>query len=110
MIRHRHQNSASRGPRTQVLLALCAAGVVLFNFPLLMVWDSAATVFGLPVLPVALFLVWGALILALALVCERTPRRVGRTHVQIDGGGHGVDEAVSPILPPGEGQHDDGRA
>lgn len=106
MIRHRHQNHAARGPRTQVLLALCAAGVVLFNFPLLMVWDSSATVFGLPVLPVALFVVWGALILVLALVCERAPRRLGG--VRMDGPEAGV--ATVPAPRPVEGEGDDSRA
>ena len=59
-----------RGPRPQVLVALCAAGTALFNFPLLIVWDQPATVFGLPLLPVALFAVWGGLIAALALASE----------------------------------------
>ena len=55
------------GPSTQVLVALCGAGAMLLNFPLLLIWDRPATVFGLPLLPVALFLVWGGLIAALAL-------------------------------------------
>ena len=53
-----------------MLVALCAAGLALFNFPLLIVWDQAATVLGLPLLPTALFLIWAGLILALALVSE----------------------------------------
>jgi hypothetical protein len=53
--------------RTQVLLALCGAGLVLFNFPLLIVWDKGVTVLGLPLLPTALFLIWAGLIAALAL-------------------------------------------
>jgi hypothetical protein len=60
-----------RGPRTQVLVALCAAGFVLFNFPLLIVWDRPVTVFGLPLLPTALFGIWAGLIAMLALVSER---------------------------------------
>ena len=59
-----------RRPRPQVLVALCAAGLALLNFPLLAIWDQAATVFGLPLLPVAHFAIWGGLILALALVSE----------------------------------------
>ena len=51
-----------RGPRAQVLVALCAAGLALFNFPLLILWDQPATVFGLPLLPVALFAIWAGLI------------------------------------------------
>lgn len=108
MIRHRHHSHGARGPRPQVLFALCAAGAVLFNFPLLMVWDSSATIFGLPVLPVALFAVWGALILVLALLCEYGPRRAGGAGLRMNGNGTG--EAVSPNSPPGEGLRDDGRA
>jgi hypothetical protein len=53
-----------------VLVALCAAGLALLNFPLLAIWDQPATVAGLPLLPVALFVIWGGLILALALASE----------------------------------------
>ena len=60
-----------RGPRTQVLVAICATGLALVNFPLLIVWDQPATVFGLPLLPTALFLIWVSLIVALALASER---------------------------------------
>lgn len=59
-----------RGPRPQVLVALCAAGFMLFNFPLLIVWDQPATVLGLPLLPMALFAIWAGLIAALALASE----------------------------------------
>ena len=48
--------------RAQRLLALFAAGWLLFNFPLLALWDRDATVFGLPLLPAALFAVWALLI------------------------------------------------
>ena len=62
--------TGGRGPRAQVLLALCGAGLVLFNFPLLIVWDKGVTVLGLPLLPTALFLIWAGLIAALALASE----------------------------------------
>lgn len=62
-----------RGPGARLALALTAAGLVLFNFPLLTVWDRNLTVFGLPLLPVALFAIWAALIVALALASERGP-------------------------------------
>ena len=39
----------------QRLVALAAAGVLLFNFPLLKLWLTEHTVMGLPLLPVALF-------------------------------------------------------
>jgi len=48
--------------------------VVLFNFPLLAVWTAPVTIAGLPLLPVALFAIWGLLIIALALVSERRRR------------------------------------
>ena len=36
--------TGGRGPRTQVLVALCAAGLALFNFPLLIVQVNGALV------------------------------------------------------------------
>jgi hypothetical protein len=53
------------------LLALFAFGVLLFNFPLLKLWLSDATAFGLPLLPVALFGAWALLIALLAFLMER---------------------------------------
>ena len=58
------------GPRPQLLLALCGAGLVLFNFPMLIVWDAGTTVFGLPLMPVALFAIWAGLIGLLAWASE----------------------------------------
>jgi hypothetical protein len=48
--------------RTQRLVALCIAGVVMLNFPLLTLWDADTTLFGLPLMPTALFVGWAALI------------------------------------------------
>ena len=55
---------------TSRLLALFAGGVLLFNGPLLKLWLSDATVFGLPLLPGALFGAWAVLIAVLAWVME----------------------------------------
>ena len=55
---------------TQRLLALFGAGALLFNFPLLKLWLSEHTVFGLPLLPVALFSAWALLIALLAWLME----------------------------------------
>jgi hypothetical protein len=52
-------------------VALCGAGLVLFNFPVLAIWGQDATVFGLPLLPVALFGIWAGLVVILAIVTER---------------------------------------
>lgn len=60
-----------RGPGTQRLLALFALGGLLFNFPLLRIFDADALLFGLPLLPTALFIVWALLIVALAWLMER---------------------------------------
>ncbi len=98
MNRQRHESPVGRGPRPQVLLALCAAGVVLFNFPLLMVWDTSATVFGLPLLPVALFVVWAGLIAILALVSEHIPRRSAGTRVLGEEHGATAPISASPVL------------
>jgi len=60
-----------RGPRAPALVALCCAGIVLFNFPMLAIWGQDATVLGLPLLPVALFGIWAGLVALLAFVSER---------------------------------------
>ena len=54
----------------QRLLALFAAGLLLFNFPLLALWDHDATVLGLPLFPVALFAIWALLIAVLGVISE----------------------------------------
>ncbi|OSZ75753.1 hypothetical protein [Hydrogenophaga sp. IBVHS1] len=62
-----------QGLAAQRLVALFFAGWALFNFPLLALWDHDARVWGLPLFPLALFLIWGLLIVALAWVVERDP-------------------------------------
>ena len=57
----------------QRLLALFGAGLLLFNFPLLALWDRQATLWGLPLFPAALFLIWAGLIAVLGLLSERLP-------------------------------------
>ena len=58
----------------QRLAALFAAGWLLFDSPLLGLWDRDATLLGLPIFPLALFVVWGLLIAVLALLVEATGR------------------------------------
>jgi hypothetical protein len=60
----------SSPPRTPRLVALFAAGWLLLNFPLLTLWDHGLSLFGLPLLPTALFAGWAALIGATAWLCE----------------------------------------
>jgi len=58
----------SRGQR---FLALCMLGVLLFNFPILALFNVSATIFGIPVLYAYIFAAWTALIALMALVAER---------------------------------------
>jgi hypothetical protein len=58
------------GLRSQRLLALFCAGLALFNFPLLALWDRDLRLLGLPLFPAALFVLWALLIAALALILE----------------------------------------
>jgi hypothetical protein len=55
----------------QRLIGLFVLALLLFNFPLLAVWDRDLLLFGLPLFPLALFLVWALLIAMLAWLLER---------------------------------------
>lgn len=56
--------------RRQRLFALFAAGWLLLNFPLLTLWDRDVSVWGVPLMPAALFSGWAALIAAAAWISE----------------------------------------
>ena len=60
-----------KGLGAQRLLALFASGWLLFNFPLLGLWDRDATLLGVPLFPAALFVLWALLIAVLAWQMER---------------------------------------
>jgi len=55
----------------QRLLALFVFGWLMFTFPLLGLWNVDASVFGIPLLPAALFGVWAVLIGLVAWTVER---------------------------------------
>jgi hypothetical protein len=57
--------------RGQRLAALCLLGILLFNYPLLAVFNVQGTLLGVPVLYAYFFLAWAALIALMALVIER---------------------------------------
>jgi hypothetical protein len=59
-----------KGIAAQRLLALYAAGWVLFDVPLLTLWERDASVLGVPLLPAALFVGWGVLIALAGWVAE----------------------------------------
>jgi len=54
----------------QRLIALFFLGSLLFNYPVLSLFNVAAEVFGVPVLYAYLFATWALLILSMALVAE----------------------------------------
>ena len=64
-----------QGLGAQRLVALFVAGWIALNFPLLALWDVDVLVLGLPLFPLALFVLWGLLIAALAWVVERSHDR-----------------------------------
>ncbi len=60
-----------KGLGAQRLVALFFWGWLLFNFPLLALWDRDATLLGVPLFPAALFILWALLIAAIAWLMER---------------------------------------
>jgi hypothetical protein len=63
---------AHRANRAQRLVALFLLGCLLFSFPLLSIFNSGGTVFGIPVLYAYLFAAWAALITLAILIVERS--------------------------------------
>lgn len=61
----------SRGQR---FVALCILGVLLFNYPILALFNTSGAVFGVPVLYAYIFVAWAALIALMALVAEPRDR------------------------------------
>ena len=59
--------------KAQRMIALCALGVVLFNYPLLAAFNVDATVFGIPILYAYIFTAWSLLIAGMAYVIESMP-------------------------------------
>jgi len=58
---------------SQRLLALFGAATLLFNFPLIALWDSEIKWWGIPLFPLAMFTLWAVLIALLAWLMERQP-------------------------------------
>ena len=55
----------------QRLVALFLLGCLLFNYPLVSLFSGTATIGGVPLLYLYVFLAWAVLIAAIALVIER---------------------------------------
>jgi hypothetical protein len=81
--------SSTTSVRLQRLLALAFAGVLLFDFPLLVLWSSNATM---------VFVLWALLIVLLAVVIER------------GGEAHGDDDDRRDVAPARVAHDDDGAA
>ena len=57
----------SKGQR---LVALCLLGTLLFNYPILALFNVSGMVLGVPVLYVYMFIAWAALIAVMAWLAE----------------------------------------
>jgi hypothetical protein len=58
----------------QRLAALFLLGCLLFNYPLLYLFNVSTTVFGIPLLYAYVFVAWALLIVLLGIVVERSAR------------------------------------
>jgi hypothetical protein len=56
--------------KSQRFLALCMLGLLLFNYPILALFNVTGTVFGVPLLYAYIFVAWAALIAMMAYVAE----------------------------------------
>jgi uncharacterized membrane protein len=61
----------SEEKKAQRFVALCMLGMLLFNFPILALFNVPGTLFGVPALYAYIFMAWAALIALMALVAER---------------------------------------
>jgi len=61
----------SQGARGVRLVCLFLLGCLLFNYPLLALFNVRASVFGVPILYAYLFVAWALLIALVAAVMER---------------------------------------
>jgi len=58
------------GRKGQRLIALCMLGALLFNYPLLALFNVPAAIFGVPVLYAYIFIAWAVLVGLMAVVAE----------------------------------------
>ena len=61
----------TKGARAARLAFLFILGVLLFNYPLLALFNVQGRIFGVPVLYAYIFVAWGLLIALVAIVMER---------------------------------------
>ena len=56
--------------KSQRFVALCMLGVLLFNYPILALFNVSGVLFGVPVLYAYIFIAWAALIALMAWIAE----------------------------------------
>ena len=61
----------AKGTRAARLAFLFMLGCLLFNYPLLALFNVPATIFGFPILYAYIFAAWALLVALVALVMER---------------------------------------
>jgi hypothetical protein len=54
----------------QRMVAICMLGALLFNFPVLALFNVAGTLFGIPLLYAFIFAAWAAVIALMAVVVD----------------------------------------
>ncbi len=54
----------------QRFVALCMLGILMFNYPILALFNVSGTLFGVPVLYAYIFIAWAALIAVMAYITE----------------------------------------
>ena len=59
------------GHKGERMIALCMLGCVLFNFPILALFNAPGTLFDVPVLYAYIFIAWALLIALMAWVVEK---------------------------------------
>jgi hypothetical protein len=59
-------------PKAQRLVALCIFGFLLFNYPILALFNRAGLVLGIPLLYAYIFAAWAVLIALMAIVVGRS--------------------------------------
>ena len=57
--------------KSQRFIALCMLGLLLFNYPILALFNVTGAVFGVPLLYAYIFVAWAALIAMMAYVAAR---------------------------------------
>ena len=61
--------------RVERVISLLIAGIAFLNYPIMSVFSKIELVFGIPVLYFYLFLVWGLIIGAMALILHDRPQK-----------------------------------